>query len=108
MYKLRHLNEIRLYKSYLSEFDKDAHVPKLVIGHTHEPRQNATYPDENVVKASKYYLNSGSAGRYQNLIWCVEIEGESDRIVSSSKINGALTRIPWRSNHDNLEHDPNG
>lgn len=108
MYKLRHLDEIKLYKSYLKQFDAGAHVPTLVIGHTHEPRQGATYPEDNIIKTAQCYLNSGSAGRYQNLIWGIEIDGDSGGIVSWSRINGALTRIPWRNNHYNLEHATNG
>ncbi len=109
MYKLRHLDEISLCNGYLSEFQKikgnSAAVPKLVIGHTHEPRQNAVWLDGKVDRTVDYYLNSGSAGRYQNLIWCIEIEGTTDRIVSWSRINGVLTRIPWKSTHGTLVHD---
>ena len=52
-----------------------------------------------------WYLNSGSAGRYENLIWGIEIQGLTDRIVSWSKIDGELTRIYWKSNHGVLQHD---
>ena len=109
MYKLRHLDEITLCKRYLKHFQdeagKDAPVPRLVIGHTHEPRQNAIWLDGKVDRVVDYYLNSGSAGRYQNLIWCIEIEENTERIVSWSRINGVLTRIPWRGTHGTLKHD---
>ncbi|PWT74182.1 MAG: hypothetical protein C5B46_04470 [Proteobacteria bacterium] len=109
MYKLRHLDEITLCKRYLKHFQdeagKDAPVPKLVIGHTHEPRQNAIWRDDKGVHTAGWFLNSGSAGRYQNLIWGIEIEGNTDRIVSWSRIDGVLTRIPWKSQGDTLVHD---
>jgi hypothetical protein len=111
MYKLRHLDEISLCNGYLKYFQdeagKNALVPKLLIGHTHEPRQNATWFDskDKITKTVGYYLNSGSVGRYQNLIWCIEIEDTTERIVSWSRIDGALKRIPWKSQGSTLVHD---
>jgi hypothetical protein len=111
MYKLRHMNESKLCERYASEFlnlqsppDFSAPIPKLVLGHTHEPRQNAEDPN-SPRSYPYYYLNSGSAGRYENLIWCVEILENSDRICSWSKVDGKLKKIIWRSEQDKLVHD---
>jgi hypothetical protein len=108
MYKLRHLDEVSLVEGYEAEFnalETGQPIPKLIVGHSHEPRQNSVHSKGGTVHAVNYYLNSGSAGRYQNLIWCVEIEGLEDRIVSWSKIDGQLTKITWDSNHGVLEHE---
>lgn len=111
LYKLRHMNEIKLCERYASEFldlqtppDFSRPIPKIVVGHTHEPRQNAINPAQSG-SSVYYYLNSGSAGRYENLIWCVEIVGNEDRICSWSKMDGKLKKIIWRSESDKLVHD---
>jgi hypothetical protein len=119
-YKLRSLNEVELCLRYTNEF-LDIHppqelvpIPKLIIGHTYEPRQSAVFPvdpdqrepgERSGNNSGVYYLNSGSAGRRQNLIWCIEITGNVDTIVSLSRIDGRPTRIAWRSDGDTLVHD---
>ena len=40
-----------------------------------------------------------------NLIWCVEVVGSEAKIVSWSRIDGALTKITWRSDGGQLVHD---
>jgi len=119
------VNEMDLVDRYVSEFldlqktptggvDLSVPIPKLICGHTHEPRQNAVFPtdpgesepwERPDMHRGASYLNSGSAGRYENLVWGVEIVGEEDRIVSWSRIDGALTKITWRSDGDRLRHD---
>ena len=112
MYKLKHLDEISLVEAYESEFNKlnkaGKPLPKLVVGHSHEPRQRATYHTHNgnAMVEADCYLNSGSAGRYENLIWGIEIQGLTDRVISWSKIDGKLTRICWKSDHGTLVHTP--
>jgi len=108
MYKLRHLDEVKLCKRYEAKFEAlrtGKPIPTLVLGHTHEPRQNATYQEGASNHVVDFYLNSGAAGRFENLIWCVEIEGNVDRIVSWSKVDGQLTKVTWKSNKGMLEHD---
>ena len=53
-YKLRSLNEVDLCLGYTNAFyalrtppDFTIPIPKLVVGHTHEPRQNAVFPVES-------------------------------------------------------------
>ena len=102
-FKFRHLNERVMCQRYASRYLNrvgppfNAPIPKLVLGHTHEPRQNAVNPGTG--DEAYYYLNSGSAGRFENLLWCVEINGDQDRIVSWSRVNGRLKKITWRSEH---------
>lgn len=107
-YKLRHMDEVKLCKRYQAKFNAlgtGQPIPTLVVGHTHEPRQNAVYSEGANVHTVNCYMNSGSAGRFENLIWCVEIVGSVDRVVSWSRINGQLTKITWKSNKGVLEHD---
>jgi len=129
--KLRHMNEIDLCKRYASEFlnlqtDISVKIPSLILGHTHEPRQNAVEitvdseigsPTFGQITTTPYYwyLNTGSAGRYENLIWCIEITTNSqgvyeDKICSWSRVDGKLKKIIWKSHSDiygsRLIHNP--
>ncbi len=111
LYKLRHTNEQKLCRRYASEFldlqdppDLGARIPALVIGHTHEPRKSARDPASG--DFPYWYINGGSVGRYENLLWCVEILEDEDRICSWSKIGGRLTKIAWRNDGATLVHDP--
>jgi UDP-2,3-diacylglucosamine pyrophosphatase LpxH len=110
MYKMRHMKETDMCTRYASEFlnlhvppDFSKPIPALVLGHTHEPRKNAINPSNG--QTVTHYLNSGSAGRFENLIWCVEILANEDRICSWSAVDGKLKKINWRSEGNLLKHD---
>jgi len=106
-FKFRHLNERDLCSYYQSNYVVHAGlplpgpIPKLVLGHTHEPRQNAVDPQRD--QQYPLYLNSGSAGRFENLIWAVEITPTEDRIVSWSRVKGRLRKTIWRDHYDRIE-----
>lgn len=78
-FKIRHLSEEDLCRDYNKEMWQARKEPKLVLGHTHEPRHNSLC-SHNL--QWKNYMNSGSAGRFQNLIFAVEIENGVGKIVS--------------------------
>ncbi len=78
-FKYRHLDELETCNKYHSAFQHSGRIPTLVLGHSHEPRANAINQRNNVVP---FYANSGTAGRFENLLWCVEIEGDNLRVVS--------------------------
>ncbi|MDQ3933838.1 MAG: hypothetical protein M3340_04320 [Actinomycetota bacterium] len=103
LYKARHMDEVSLCNDYQAEFVKRSSepVPALVLGHTHEPRHQAVTP--GTARRAPWYLNSGSAGRYQNLIWCVEILEDEHRICSWSNVNERLRKIVWKPEID--EHE---
>lgn len=90
-FKFRHMNEMRLSDQLKRAFDGP--VPILALGHTHEPRINpahqrwagiGTNPE---VEQIGFYINSGSAGRFENLIWGLEIQ------------EGAPVLISWHRNN---------
>lgn len=101
VFKFRHLNEINLTEKYAEYYEKleqpsaneQWNAPILILGHTHEPRHNAVDADGVDWPA---YMNSGSAGRFHNLIWCVEITPEGEQIVSWSQVGRQLHRTVWR------------
>jgi UDP-2,3-diacylglucosamine pyrophosphatase LpxH len=111
-FKFRHLNERALCQRYSANYLNrvgppfNVPIPKLVLGHTHEPRQNAVDPTNG--NEAYYYLNTGSAGRFENLLWCVEINGSDDRVVSWSRVDGRLKKITWRSEHTEESFDVMG
>lgn len=77
-------------------------IPALVLGHTHEPRQHSRDPHSG---GPPYYLNSGSAGRDENLLWCAEILPTEDRICSWSRVGSTLHKIGWRGRGAFLSYD---
>ena len=68
-FKFRHLDEIFINDRLEDLFG--TRVPYLVLGHSHEPRHRSWDPDGS--EQADHYLNSGAAGRFENLIWGVEI-----------------------------------
>jgi hypothetical protein len=81
-FKFRHMNEWQLAEKYKEQFGT-ASPPLLILGHSHEVRSNAL---DSSGKAFGSYINTGSAGRFENLIWGTEI------------VNGVATLISWHFN----------
>lgn len=126
-FKYRHMNENELVNAILAPWNELEVFPTLVCGHTHEPRLrskftkhsfprwlppalvgNRTVPDTNDQTIFTKYVNSGSAGRFENLIWCAEISGNEIGICSWSntgtKDNVRLQKVRWNSDGDGHLH----
>ena len=117
-WKLRHMAEDTLCDDYVAQLqrvheeaddprrpfpERVSELPKIVLGHTHEVRQNAAGADGRVSPNSSVYLNTGSAGRFSGLIWGVEIDGDDERIISwSETATGELRKIHWVPDGDRL------
>lgn len=72
--KFLHLSERAMHAAMMCQaWSPDRPMPRLVIGHTHEVRLDP-WLDEQSQERWEGYANSGSAGRFQDLIFCVEIE----------------------------------
>jgi len=95
-FKFRHMDEITL-----SDFLDDTAIwgettpPTVVLGHSHEPRLRARHPDDNHIHAR--YINSGAAGRFQNLIWAVEVVRGTARMVSWHYPDNDRSELPVRT-----------
>jgi predicted phosphodiesterase len=89
--KFRHTDEEMAAEQMKRVFPARRSRPTLVLGHTHEPRSNALSKGEFTIN---YYANSGTPGRFQNLLWCLEIINGVPRVVSWSlpAIEQALPR----------------
>ena len=79
--KFRHTDEEMVAAEMKRVFPSKNNRPTLVLGHTHEPRSNALSKGEFT---TKYYANSGTPGRFQNLLWCLEIINGEPIVVSWS------------------------
>ncbi|MBT3982141.1 MAG: hypothetical protein HOE90_12355 [Bacteriovoracaceae bacterium] len=88
--KFRHLNEILLCAGLKERFTTP---PTLILGHTHEVRHLSTSHKKDQVD---WYINSGAAGRFQNLIWGVEVVNGKACVVGWSREAGPGVGKPIR------------
>ena len=88
-FKFRHLNEIRLVNDMRIAF-AGRDIPALILGHTHEPRLD---PGQlmGLVECDTvpFYLNSGSAGRFENLVWGIELVDGAPSLISWHRSSGS-------------------
>ena len=120
-FKYRHMDEEKLATALLPKWAALDRFPALICGHTHEVRDRARFsngaaakyalarkpvpktamtPDTDDPDIYTRYLNTGSAGRFENLIWGVEIEGATARVVSWTNTGAGsvkLKKTAWRS-----------
>ena len=101
-FKFRHLDEVfideqltRQEQEHESAFGSDP--PYLLLGHSHEPRHHSWNPATDT--QSDRYLNCGSAGRFQNLIWCTEIIDGVPQIAAWHRPGGPRIRGDRRAAH---------
>jgi len=108
MYKMRHMKETELVDKYVQQYHAqrqqgDSSEPaKFILGHTHEPRHRAEDKTNLGNPNANFYLNSGSAGRFENLIWAIEIDDRQEQVVSWSRQDGKLQKIVWNPVGDEL------
>lgn len=113
-FKYRHMDENALANYMLSQKDNLPRFPTLICGHSHEPRDRSKFtnsttttpPDTHNPQVFTKYLNTGSAGRFENLIWSVEITGSTAQVYSWSNAgtsnNVVLQKVRWDSNENGL------
>lgn len=104
MWKFRHMNERALCDGYVAAYQREsgrrvapAEIPRLVLGHTHEPRHLPAAPDGSAYANGAVCVNCGSAGRFQGLIWCVEIHDGEERVCSWSRDRDRLKKVVWKA-----------
>lgn len=82
------VNERMLWEHYAKYFSTSGlGHPILITGHTHTPRFNPVNSDG---QQWPQYLNCGSAGRYENLIWGVEILAGKPALISWHSEDGPV------------------
>jgi hypothetical protein len=81
-FKYRHLDENSLAYAILHWKVDLKDFPTIICGHSHEPRDHSLFlnskamlpPDTKDLNIFTRYMNTGSAGRFESLIWCKEVE----------------------------------
>jgi len=90
--KFRHMDERAIWR-HLNNYPKPER-PKLVLGHSHEVRAHPRAPTEG--QLVDCYFNSGSAGRFEKLVWGLEIVGGTAVVVSwAERDDGTIERREW-------------
>ena len=94
-YKFRHMNERRIVD--VLERDFGVNGMQLLLGHSHEPRIRAGKPSmvQQVPTPAPGYLNSAAAGRFENLIWGIEVVNGDATLVSWSREGDRIERSVW-------------
>jgi hypothetical protein len=108
-FKYRHMDEDALANGLLRQNPNLTSFPTVICGHSHEVRDRSKFrntgsvlpPDTRDKNLFTRYINSGSAGRFENLIWCVEIKGNKANVYSWSnsgtKERPVLKKVLWTS-----------
>ncbi|MDB9822346.1 hypothetical protein OAC89_01435 [Deltaproteobacteria bacterium] len=104
MFKFRHLSETDLRNKLSKQFPNRVNSGEfyLVLGHTHEPRLNPVDPKKNIDRRTglqityPYIVNCGTAGRFQNLVWALEIDHGNMRIVAWHRPGNRRNATPLR------------
>lgn len=92
-YKYRHMDEV-LIAAMLPPIG-----PRLTLGHSHEPRLRPGIPGglpAQPARVTDRYMNAAAAGRFENLVWGIEIANGTETLVSwSREPDGRLRRTEW-------------
>ncbi len=68
-----------------------------MLGHSHEPRLRAGHPGESDERqVTDFYLNSASAGRFEGLIWGLELIDGEPLLISWHRDASTPVRTIWR------------
>lgn len=98
-FKFRLLDEEGIRSAMLRDFKKAGiALPTLVLGHSHEVRFNPYSQAAGEPFAN--YINTATAGRFENLMWAVEIVDGEATLVSWSREEppfGPAARRSWTS-----------
>jgi len=97
-FKYRLLDEQRIVRELVRAFPDPARRPTLLLGHTHEARLSPWSLEDRAPFAQ--YLNASSAGRFENLVWGIEIVDGVSELVSWSRnpaLSGAIERRTWKT-----------
>ncbi len=97
-FKYRLLDEQRIVRELVRAFPDATRRPTLLLGHTHEARLSPWSLEDRAPFAQ--YLNASSAGRFENLVWGIEIVDGVSELVSWSRnpaLGGTIERRTWKT-----------
>lgn len=67
------MDEPEFHQIISSTFNNYPYIPEFIFGHTHHALIDPYVP-ESIVQWFDEYTNSGTAGRWEEFIWCVTVE----------------------------------
>jgi hypothetical protein len=80
-------NEYDLYKSIENTYGGNPKQPYLILGHSHNPKDNAGVP--NWMYSDQWnwnsYSNSGTAGMWEDVVFGLEVEYPDIRVIAWKK-----------------------
>ena len=70
------IDEIEFYETVEAAFSNHPYVPQFILGHTHHALEDPWNPDWTSPREWTFdeYSNDGTAGRWEQFIWCVTVE----------------------------------
>jgi len=83
-FKYRHMDEVFITREWDGRFPDSSRRPTLVLGHSHEPRMNPGRRERGGLRQYPYYMNSAAVGRFENIVWGIEIVDGRASLVSWS------------------------
>ena len=95
-FKYQLLDEESLTSALADAFPDPGSRPVLLLGHTHEARFAPWSP--TLRAPFTHYLNASSVGRFENLVWGIEIVDGHPSLVSWSRtpvLEGGVERRVW-------------
>ena len=121
-FKYRHLDENIFVDLFSKAFPVEGMRPAVLFGHSHEVRMNPWHLKKvgegvlttgemeyngTATRAESFpqYCNSGSAGRFEKLIWGIEIEDGKAQVISWYNNNGKVERHVYKDFPANYPDD---
>jgi len=73
------VDEVEFYETVEDDFRSYSYVPQFILGHTHRPLEDPQIPEWKDCDERKFteYTNDGTAGRWEQFIWCATVENGS-------------------------------
>jgi hypothetical protein len=97
--ELESFSEYDLYKGVENIYGDSPAQPYLILGHTHNPKDDAGIPHWMFQDQWNWneYSNSGTVGMWEQIVVGLEVEYPDVRVVAWKKDNGAINRYELRS-----------
>jgi len=79
------IDEVEFYQNIMDGFSNQPYVPRFILGHTHRALKDPLLPGWTYNPSTQWtgegrfseYTNDGTAGRWEQFIWCVTVENGS-------------------------------
>lgn len=70
------IDEVEFYETIEDDFSNHLYVPQFILGHTHKALKDPLIPGWMYRDEWRFseYINDGTAGRWEQFIWCVTVE----------------------------------